>query len=253
MIRATPRRVSMDMKTVLILGGAGGVGRALGARLAADGWRVTLAGRGEARLREAASPIGAAIAVCDVTAPETLDAAIAAATGEEGLSALAYCVGSIPLKPFAKTTGSDFAEAYALNVIGAAEALRRAESALAHANGAAVLFSTVAAATGFPNHAAIAAAKAGIEGLTRALAAEWAGRVRVNAVAPSLTRTPLAAFLADHAQMAKAIAALHPIPRLGEAEDVAAAAAFLLSAEASWITGQILPVDGGRGALRHKN
>lgn len=241
------------MNTALIIGGAGGVGRALAARLTDAGWRVTLAGRTEATLREAAEPIGAKIAVCDATAPDSLDPAVAAAAGEDGLSALAYCVGSIPLKPFSKTNVADFTDAYALNVVGAAEALRRAEGALTKAGGAAVLFSTVAAGAGFPNHAAIAAAKAGVEGLTRSVAAEWAGRVRVNAVAPSLTRTPLAAFIADNAQMAKAIAALHPIPRLGEADDIAAAAAFLLGDQASWITGQILPVDGGRGVLRHKN
>ncbi|MEM7525528.1 MAG: SDR family oxidoreductase, partial [Pseudomonadota bacterium] len=91
------------------------------------------------------------------------------------------------------------------------------------------------------------------EGLARTLAAEWAPKIRVNVVAPSLSRTPMAAFMTDNAQMSKAIAALHPLPRLGEADDAAAAAAYLLSDDASWVTGQVIGVDGGRSTLRHKN
>ncbi|MEM6492230.1 MAG: SDR family oxidoreductase, partial [Pseudomonadota bacterium] len=130
---------------------------------------------------------------------------------------------------------------------------RRAKPALVDAQGAVVLFSTVAAAQGFANHSVIAPAKAAIEGLARSLAAEWAPHVRLNVVAPSLTRTPMAAFMTDNPQMAKAIGALHPLPRLGEAEDIAAIAAFLLSEQATWITGQTIGVDGGRSTVRHKN
>lgn len=115
-----------------------------------------------------------------------------------------------------------------------------------------VLFSSVAARAGFPNHAAIAAAKAAVEGLTVALVAELAPHVRVNCIAPSLTRTPLAEPLTRNAAMAEAIARQHPIPRLGEPEDAAALADFLLSAQAGWITGQVFGVDGGRSSLRGK-
>ena len=115
-----------------------------------------------------------------------------------------------------------------------------------------VLFSTVAVQQGFPNHSVIAAAKGAVEGLTRSLAAELAPAIRVNAVAPSLTQTPLAAALTRNDQMAKAIAGMHAIPRLGDPEDIAACAAFLLSPESGWITGQIIGVDGGRSTLRVK-
>ncbi len=115
-----------------------------------------------------------------------------------------------------------------------------------------VLFSTVAVGQGFANHAVIAAAKGGVEGLVRSLAAELAPKVRVNAIAPSLTRTPLAAPLLQNETVAKAIAQLHPLQRLGEADDVASLAAFLLGPNSTWITGQVFGVDGGRSTLRTK-
>jgi NAD(P)-dependent dehydrogenase (short-subunit alcohol dehydrogenase family) len=119
-------------------------------------------------------------------------------------------------------------------------------------NSSVVLFSSVAVAQGFASHASIAMAKGAVEGLTRALAAELAPRVRVNAVAPSLTRTPLAQSFTANDAMAQGIAQLHALQRLGEADDVAALADFLLSRDASWITGQVIAVDGGRSTVRTK-
>ena len=133
----------------------------------------------------------------------------------------------------------------ALAVAAAAESLRAAQ-------GSVVLFSSVAARAGFANHAVISAAKGAVEGLVVALAAELAPSVRVNAVAPSLTRTRMAEGLTSHEPTARAVAAAHPIPRLGEADDAAALAAFLLSPDAGWITGQVLAVDGGRSTVRSK-
>jgi len=115
-----------------------------------------------------------------------------------------------------------------------------------------VLFSTIAVAQGFANHASVAMAKGAVEGLTLSLAAELAPAIRVNCIAPSLTNTPLAQSLTSNAQIAAGIAALHPLQRLGEPEDVASLAAFLLSRDAGWITGQIMGVDGGRSTLRTK-
>jgi NAD(P)-dependent dehydrogenase (short-subunit alcohol dehydrogenase family) len=115
-----------------------------------------------------------------------------------------------------------------------------------------VLFSSVAVAQGFAAHASIAMAKGAVEGLTRSLAAELAPKVRVNSIAPSLTRTPLALALTSNEALAKAVADTHALRRLGEAEDVAALAAFLLGPEAGWITGQVIGVDGGRSTLRTK-
>jgi NAD(P)-dependent dehydrogenase (short-subunit alcohol dehydrogenase family) len=115
-----------------------------------------------------------------------------------------------------------------------------------------VLFSTVAVGQGFASHASVAMAKGAVEGLTRTLAAEWAPKIRVNAIAPSLTKTPLASFMIANDTTAQAIAAMHPLQRLGEADDMAALAVFLMSAQASWITGQVIGVDGGRSTLRVK-
>ena len=115
-----------------------------------------------------------------------------------------------------------------------------------------LLFSSVAVSQGFPSHVTIGMAKGAVEGLTLSLAAELAPRIRVNCIAPSLTKTPLAAALTSSEQMASAIAGLHALQRLGDADDVAALAAFLLSPEASWMTGQIIGVDGGRSSLRAK-
>jgi NAD(P)-dependent dehydrogenase (short-subunit alcohol dehydrogenase family) len=122
----------------------------------------------------------------------------------------------------------------------------------ASGRGSVVLFSSIAASQGFGMHASIGMAKAAVSGLTLSLAAELAPAVRVNAIAPSLTQTPLSKNLWQNEAMAQSIAALHPIPRLGSADDMAALAAFLLSPEAAWITGQILGVDGGRSSLRVK-
>ncbi|WP_038029390.1 SDR family NAD(P)-dependent oxidoreductase [Thermonema rossianum] len=167
------------------------------------------------------------------------------------LHAVVYCPGSIALKPFQRFTPQDFINDYQLQVVGAVKALRAAQAALKKAESAAVvLFSTVAVQTGFPFHAVVAASKGAIEGLTRALAAEWAPTVRVNAIAPSLTDTPLAAALLSNEEKKKANAQRHPLKRLGNAEEIAQAAAFLLSDAASWITGQVFHIDGGMSSLK---
>lgn len=239
---------------VAVLGATGATGEALARRLAAAGTPVFLIARDEARVAALARDLGAEYAVADALDEAALTAAVArAGEGEgEGLAGLAYCIGSIVLKPLAKTTAADFEQAWRLNVLGAALAVKAAAPALTQANGAVVLFSSVAARSGFPAHAAIGSAKAAVEGLVASLAAELAPRVRINAVAPSLSDTAMAKPLIGTEAMAKGIAALHPIPRLGTADDLAAAAAWLLGPESSWVTGQVLAVDGGRGVVAAK-
>ena len=241
---------------VLVFGATGGVGAALARRLRARGAAPFLVSREPGRLEALASELGGApFHIADVTDAAALRAAVAAAGPV--LAGLAFCVGSIPLKPLARTTEADFLDAFRLNTVAAAMAVQAAAPALAaggREGGApgVVLFSSIAARAGFPNHAVIAAAKAGVEGLALSLAAELAPAVRVNCVAPSLTRTRIAEPLTKSPQMADAIAKLHPIPRLGEGEDPAALADFLLSDAAGWITGQVIGVDGGRSTVRVK-
>lgn len=240
------------MGRVLIYGGSGGVGGTLARLLAARGYRLHLVARNEERLARLADEIGASFTAGEVSDPSLFDR-VARESGDE-LSGLVYAIGTIRLKALSRLGEADFLEDFRINALGGAKAVQSARPALERgdASSSVVFFSSVAATQGFPLHASMGMAKGAVEGLTLSLAAELAPRVRVNAIAPSLTRTPLAAGLLANQQMADGIAALHPLQRLGTADDIAAAAAFLLSPEASWITGQVLHVDGGRSSLSAK-
>ena len=237
---------------ILVYGGSGGMGAATARLLRARGHALHLVGRDEGRLSAVAEENDASFSVADVEDPEAF-ARVAAEAGTP-LAGLAYAVGTINLRPLARLTAADFERDFRVNAAGAALAVQAALPALRAAEGTAavVLFSSVAVAQGFAAHASVSMAKGAVEGLVVALAAELAPQVRVNAVAPSLTRTPLAAPLTGNEAMASAIAQMHPLPRLGTAEDSAALAAFLLSEDAGWITGQVIGVDGGRSRLRVK-
>ena len=237
---------------VLIYGGSGGIGAETARVLHAKGSALHLVGRDEARLSAIAAETAASFTVADVEDPLSF-ARVAEAAGSS-LSGLVYAVGTINLKPLSRLTPDDFERDFRINAVGAVLAVQACLPALKAADGtsAIVLFSTIAVAQGFAAHASVSMAKGAVEGLATALAAELAPKVRVNVIAPSLTRTPLAAALTGNEAMATAIAQLHPLQRLGEARDSAALAAFLLSNDASWITGQIIGVDGGRSRLRVK-
>lgn len=170
---------------------------------------------------------------------------------EEPLHGLVYCPGSINLKPFSTIKPDDFKLDFELNVMGAVRCLQSYHANLLAADFASVvMFSTVAVQTGFPYHASVAASKGAIEGLTRTLAAEWAPKIRVNAIAPSLTNTALAERLLREDSKKQAVAMRHPLKRVGEADDLANMAVFLLSDKAGWVTGQIMHIDGGVSSLR---
>jgi NAD(P)-dependent dehydrogenase (short-subunit alcohol dehydrogenase family) len=237
---------------VLVYGGSGGIGAATARVLHARGHALHLVGRDEGRLSAVAAETGATFTVADVEDPASF-ARVATEAGVP-LSGLVYAVGTINLKPLGRLTAADFERDFRVNAAGAALAVQAALPALkaGDGTGAIVLFSSVAVAQGFAAHASVSMAKGAVEGLVVALAAELAPKLRVNAVAPSLTRTPLAAALTGNEAMASAIAQMHPLPRLGTAEDSAALAAFLLSDDAAWITGQVIGVDGGRSRLRVK-
>lgn len=236
---------------ILIYGASGGIGSACARLLSARGYSLHLAGRNQAALAALADELQAGFSLGDAGDDGFFEAASAAAG--DSLSGLVYAVGSINLKTLGRLKRSDFLRDFELNALGAALAVQAALPALKKSTrGSVVLFSSIAAAQGFSMHASIGMAKAAVSGLTLSLAAELAPAVRVNAIAPSLTQTPLAAGLLQNESVAQSIAALHPIPRLGVAGEMAELAAFLLSGQSSWITGQIIGVDGGRSSLRVK-
>lgn len=241
----------MTADRILILGATGGVGAALARRVAARGARPVLFARDAVRLGELATTLpGAESTVVDVTDAAGLNAAILALGAP--LAGLAFCVGSILLKPLSRISEAELLEAFSLNAVAAALAVQAAMPALVEGKGSVVLFSSVAARVGFTNHLVVAAAKAAVEGMVVAMAAELAPAVRVNCIAPSLTRTRMAEPLTKSPAMAEGIAKLHPLPRLGEAEDIAAMADMLLSPASGWITGQVIAVDGGRSTVHVK-
>ncbi|WP_181707557.1 SDR family NAD(P)-dependent oxidoreductase [Chthonobacter rhizosphaerae] len=237
----------------LIYGGTGGLGGAIARRLAGSGAALHLVARDEGRLSALAGDLGGRYTVGDVTEAGTAER-VMADVGDQPLKGLVYAVGTINLKPLGRLTDEDFLGDFTVNALGAARAIRAAVAHLAKGEGTSsvLLFSTVAARQGFAAHASIAAAKGAVNGLVLSLAAELAPKIRVNAIAPSLTETPLAAPMTANEPMRKAIAGLHALPRLGAPDDVAGLAEVLLTDAGSWITGQIIGVDGGRSTLRTK-
>lgn len=234
------------MTKTLIFGGADGIGRAIADSLSAQGGQVHITSREQAKIDAS----GYAGSVCDVLDEAQIAEAVAAAGSD--LTGLVFAVGSINLKPLKALKAADFLETFHLNTLAAAHAVQAAAPTLKANQGAVLLFSTVAAQTGFPNHAAIAAAKGGVEGLTRALSAELAPHVRVNCLAPSLTDTGIAKGMTGNEAMATALAKLHPLGRLGQPQDFGKIGAWLVSPDSGWMTGQILGLDGGRGSLAGK-
>jgi NAD(P)-dependent dehydrogenase (short-subunit alcohol dehydrogenase family) len=169
----------------------------------------------------------------------------------ESIDGLAYCPGSILLRPFKRLKASDFARDYELQVIGAVKAIQDLLPRLQKSDSPSILmFSTVAVQSGFNFHSLVGASKGAIEGLTRSLAAEFAPKIRVNCIAPSLTDTPLAEALLNTDSKREANAERHPMKRIGNVEDIASMAGFLLSDQSGWITGQVMSVDGGMSAIR---
>jgi NAD(P)-dependent dehydrogenase (short-subunit alcohol dehydrogenase family) len=166
------------------------------------------------------------------------------------LDGLVYCPGAIDLKPFGRISPSQFIDDYDLQVVGAIRVIQGVLPLMTKENlSSIVLFSTVAVQMGYPFHSKVSASKGAIEGLTKALAAEFAPKIRINAIAPSLTETPLAARLLNTEEKKNANALRHPLKRIGKVEDLANITEFLLSPKSSWITGQIIHVDGGMSQL----
>ena len=230
----------------LIFGATGSVGSSLAEQLKNSGNDIHLVARNESEVKAIAEKLGCSYTVADVLEDGFIEKVKSDVNEIKGI---AYCVGSIDLKPLRMVTEADMNKCMKLNLYSAIEAIKGYQESLKKNKGSVVLFSTVAAQRGFTNHTIIASAKAAVEGLTVTLAAEFAPHIRVNCIAPSLSKSKIAEPMLKNPAIAEGIAKAHPLKRLGEGKDSAALAKFLITEESSWITGQIIAVDGGRSKL----
>ena len=230
------------MKNYVIIGGSSGIGSALVHKLEQDDVNI-IATYNTNVPSETSSKFSKFDVTTDTFNIDTLP---------EEIHGLVYCPGSINLKPFHRFKSDDFINDFKLQVVGATTIIQQLLPRLKKSGSASiVLFSTVAVQQGFNFHSQVATSKGAIEGLTRALAAEFAPLIRVNAIAPSLTNTDLAGRLLNSPEKIEKQAAMNPMKRVGDPKDIAALAHFLLTEEASWITGQIVHVDGGFSVIKH--
>lgn len=230
------------MGNFVVIGGSSGIGKAMVEQLESEGHNVFATYyKNEVAARENIHYQQLNVLDDELTLHEL----------PESIDGLAYCPGSIQLKPFKRFSPSDFLDDYQLQLIGATKVIQLLLPKLSGADTASiVLFSTIAVQNGFNFHSQVAASKGAVEGLTRALAAELAPKIRVNAVAPSLTNTPLAEKFLNTPEKKAAQGANNPLKRVGEASDIAEAATYLLTSRSSWMTGQILHVDGGYSTIK---
>lgn len=224
----------------LIVGGSKGIGKACTELLLEHGNEVIVAARTNDEISHLPVEFVEVDVLGDVSTLEDFD----------DLNGLIYCPGSINLRPFNRFSEDEFKADFELNVMGAIKCIQTCLPALKKGNGSVVLFSTVAVQQGMAFHASVAASKGAIEGLTRSLASEFAPHVRVNAIAPSLTDTPLAEALLSNEKKREASEERHPLKRVGKAQDIASMAVHLVSENGSWITGQVIGVDGGMSRVR---
>jgi NAD(P)-dependent dehydrogenase (short-subunit alcohol dehydrogenase family) len=228
------------MKNYLIVGGSSGIGLHLAKTLALAGNKVQVLSRS---WKEAELPQNITFSSIDITEEVVQFPEIT-----EPIDGLIYCPGSINLRPFRALKQADFMNDLQINYLGAVKTIQKYLPQLQQSTAPSiVLFSTVAVQKGMPFHASIAGAKGAIEGLTKSLAAEFAPKIRVNAIAPSLTETPLAEKLLNSESKMASAAERHPLKKIGSVQDISEAALYLLNA--TWVSGQILAVDGGMSSI----
>ena len=235
----------MDPK-YLIFGATGSIGSNLAEQLYHSNQNIHLVARNEEEVKSLSEKFKCTYSVADVLEDNFIEKVKSQISEVKGI---AYCVGSIDLKPFRMVNEQDFNKCMKLNLYSAVEAIKGYQESLKKNKGSVVLFSTVAAQRGFTNHAIIASTKAAVEGLTVSLAAEFAPNIRVNCIAPSLTNSKIAEPMLKNKALADGIAKAHPLKRLGEGKDSASLAKFLITEDSSWVTGQVIAVDGGRSKL----
>jgi NAD(P)-dependent dehydrogenase (short-subunit alcohol dehydrogenase family) len=234
----------MDKKNIFVVGGSSGIGLEIVKKLRVDQSEIYVGSRTSEFLSDYPDIHHLSTDITEEI-PE-LDGL------PDVVHGLVYCPGTIVLKPFQRLTMADFRNDLEINLLGAVKIIQSCLKRLKKSpTGASILlFSTVAVKVGMPFHASVASAKAAVEGLTRSLAAEFAPRIRVNAIAPSLTNTPLAESLLSNEERQKASAERHPLKRIGDPQEIAGFAQHLLSDEGSWVTGQIFYIDGGMSSIR---
>jgi 3-oxoacyl-[acyl-carrier protein] reductase len=230
-------------KNYLIVGGSSGIGLEITKRLVKEGNRVFVLSRNQNQLHQTDN--------VEFLSFDVLSDSGTFPSIDDDLSGIAYCPGSINLKHFKIFKEQDYLDDFRINALGAVKVIGQYLPNLKKANKSSiVLFSTVAVQTGMPYHTSVAMAKGAVEGLTRTLAAEFAPNIRVNAIAPSLTDTPMANRLLSSDEKREVSAKRHPLNLIGKAEDIANAAYYLLSEKSNWVTGQIFHIDGGISSLR---
>jgi NAD(P)-dependent dehydrogenase (short-subunit alcohol dehydrogenase family) len=231
-----------NMKNYLIIGGSSGIGAAIIDRLQKSEAKIFATYKNNIKTSTEA---------IQYFYLDVLDNQFEIGLVPEQIDGIVYCPGSILLKPFSRMSTDDFLQDYQLQVIGAVKVIQQFLPNLKKSPSASILmFSTVAVQTGFNFHSVVAASKGAIEGLTKALAAELAPKIRVNCIAPSITHTPLAATLLNTEEKIAANAQRHPLKKIGTPQDIASMACFLLSDQSAWITGQIMHVDGGMSSIK---
>jgi 3-oxoacyl-[acyl-carrier protein] reductase len=230
-------------KRYVIIGGSSGIGLSLTNHLSAEGNKVIVLSRKQNQLQLNVN--------IEYHSIDVLNEKVEFPLIDGEINGLVYCPGSINLKPFKSLKEQDYLDDFKINAFGAVKIINYFLPNLKkHDKSSIVLFSTVAVQTGMPYHASIAMAKGAVEGLTRTLAAEFAPNIRVNAIAPSLTDTPMTSRLLSNDEKREASAKRHPLNSIGNPEEIAKAAAYLLSTDSGWITGQVLHIDGGISSLR---
>ena len=240
-----------EKKIILVFGGSGSIGKALAIKLKDLGYYPIILSRNENDLKNISNEIKCDYRVCNVLDSDRVNEI--SQEFKDEVYGIAYCVGSINLKPLKNTSDNDFIDSFKINTLGAINIIKINQQSLSKNNGSILLYSTIAVKQGFTNHTVISTAKGAVEGLTLSLAAEFAPNIKVNCIAPSLTDAKMTQKLVSNEAIKKAIENMHPLPKIGVGEDFSDIGSFLLSDKNSWITGQIFHIDGGRSTLRIKS
>ena len=243
----------VDSKVVWIIGGSGGIGSNLARRMSDNGWKVIISARNIENLNLVSDGKSIDSLIVDATNADDVQEKAKQINETYGsLDAVVNSVGSIFLRPLHATSSEQFMETINQNLVTSFNVIRATAKIMMRGNGGRiVLFSSSAASLGMPNHAAISAAKAGVEGLARAAASDYAKRgIRVNVISPGLVDTPLSSHLLASEQSRKISEDMHPVGKIGEPDDIASVAEWLITSAPEWMTGDIIPVDGGLTNLK---